>query len=390
MDSLTSLAAAAPASKPAWQIMTTIGYFTALSFATGLCLALAYLLPSRARDGRTEAALASLARPVAVLALLGGFFQYVARVTKSDLDVSWSQAASFTHATDYLTLPKDDGTWMSGGVMGTVQFVLFIALAAILWNLAATPTPRLASAGFVTSILAAAMPSITLASTSLDKIANRELKLAHILAADIWVGGLVVLAAAGVVAARRRGGGEGSTDEAGAWEQMWSRFSTWAMGAVIAITVSGVWLTWVHLGSFSQFVTTSYGRFLLIKLILVAFMIGAGTYNALVLIPKIRRARVAGDERTFAQLALGEFPRVVIAEALAAFAILVIVPFLSGSARKMDGQADAGPFDWGTFGLGFALIALAVAGCTATIRGLERRDASLADEEEVEVLVTHE
>jgi copper transport protein len=171
---------------------------------------------------------------------------------------------------------------------------------------------------------------------------------------------------------------------------MWSRFSTWAMGAVIAITVSGVWLTWVHLGSFSQFVTTPYGRFLLIKLILVAFMIGAGTYNALVLIPRIRRARVGGDERTYVQIALGEFPRVVIAEALAAFAILVIVPFLSGSARTMDGQADAGPFDWGTFGLGFALVALAVAGCTATIRSLERRDASVADEEEVEVLVTHE
>ncbi len=396
MDSLTSLAAAAaPVSKPAWQILTTLGYFVALSFATGLTLALAYLLPGRAHDGSTERVLRSLARPAAAVTLLGGYFQYVARVTKSDVGTSWFESAAFTHTIDYLKLPKDDGVWLSAGLMGTAQFLVFIALAAIIWNLGRPSSTGLAVAGFWTAILAAALPSITLATAELDKIANRELKLAHILGADIWVGGVVVLAIAGVVARRRRtedrdDSGADLVDEAGAWEQMWSRFSVWAMGAVIAITVSGIWLTWVHLGSFSAFVTTSYGRFLLIKLILVAFMVAAGTYNAVVLIPKIRRARLTGDDRTFAELALGEFPRVVIAEAVAALAVLVIVPFLAGSARAQAGQADAGPFDWGTFGLGFALIALAVAGCTATVRGLERRDASLSNEEEVEMLVSHE
>ncbi|GEE01637.1 hypothetical protein nbrc107696_22390 [Gordonia spumicola] len=383
-------AGSAPSAKPAWQIMTTIGYFAALSFATGLSMTLAYLLPGRARDGRTEAALLALARPVAVLTALGGYFQYVARVAKSDVDASWLQAATFTHAGDYLSLPKAEGTWIAAGVMGTLQFVTFIVLAAIVWNI--RRGQRVAVAGFWTAILAAAMPSLTLTLTTadLDTVADRELKLTHILATDIWVGGLVVLAAAGVIAARRRLDADAATDEAGAWEQMWSRFSIWAMGAVIAIAVSGIWLTWVHLGSFGQFVTTSYGRFLLIKLILVALMVGAGAYNALVLIPRIRRARAAGDDRTFTRLALHHFPRIVIAESVAAFAVLVIVPFLAGSARKQDGQADAGPFDWGTFGLGFALIALAVAGCSATVRGIERRDASLADEEEVEVPVAHQ
>lgn len=133
----------------------------------------------------------------------------------------------------------------------------------------------------------------------------------------------------------------------------------------------------MHVGSFAQFVTTPYGRYLLIKLVLVAGMVAAGVYNVRVLIPAIRRARLAGDEDTVVRLALHHFPKVVAAEAVAGIGVLLVVPFLSGSARKQADGAAAGPFDWETFGIGALLVVLLIAACTAAVRlGADRPAAA--------------
>ncbi|EGD54858.1 copper resistance D family protein [Gordonia neofelifaecis] len=375
MTGLTIVAASAGGTTPPLrQILTVFAYFLALALATGLTLALSYLLPKNARGSRIDHRLRSFALPIGVLVLVAGYFQYVNRIVKADIGYTWAQAVWPTHLLEFLRIPRGEDMWASAGVMGTVQLLSFLALAVILFRTGSTSGRGLPIAGFWVAIFAAACPSLTLASLDLDTIANRELKLVHILAGMIWVGGILVLASASLLALRGPATDDHDVDAAGAWDHMWSKFSVWAMGTVIGVTLSGLWLAWVHLGSFGQFVTTPYGRFLLVKLLLVAYMVAAGAYNALVLIPGLRRARLAGDDRRYTQLALAKFPRIVVGEALAAVAILVIVPFLSGSARKQAGGAAAGPFDWGTFGLGLTLLILAVLTFTTTVRSIERRD----------------
>lgn len=366
MTSLTlPLAAAAPAAPPLWRILTQTGYFGALALSGGLLLAVAHLLPRAARDGAAESSLRFLLLPVAAFTVVAAYGQYAGRIARSKLGYSFAESLSPRTFGPYLALPKDKGAWISSAAMATIQlglFALVVVLLVVLRRLHGRTMAAVAGVGFAVVVLAASAPSLTTAVTGIDAAANRTLKLVHILACVIWLGGIFVLAAAGLRA--RRSGADG----AGAFERMWVRFSTWAMGAVIAVGVSGLWLTWVHVGSFAQFVTTPYGRYLLIKLVLVAGMVAAGVYNVRVLIPAIRRARLAGDGDTVVRLALHHFPKVVAAEAVAGIGVLLVVPFLAGSARKQADGAAAGPFDWETFGIGALLVALSVAACVAAAR----------------------
>ncbi|NMD54590.1 MULTISPECIES: copper resistance D family protein [Tsukamurella] len=376
MASLTYyLAAGAPATPPLWRILTQVGYFGALALSGGVFLVLAFLLPVAARGGAAERAVRGLVPYVAAVTLIAGYAQYAGRIARSKLGLSFTESLAPSRFGAYLDLPKEKGAWISAPVMATAQlglFALAVALLVALRLVDGRAMAVLAGAGFAVIVLAASAPSLTTAVVGMDAAANRILKLAHILACVVWLGGLFVLAAAGLRA--RRSGADG----AGAFARMWGRFSAWAMGAVIAVGVSGLWLTWVHVGSFAQFVTTPYGRYLLIKLLLVVGMVVAGAYNVRVLIPAIRRARLAGDGPTVIRLALHRFPRVVAAEAAAGIGVLLIVPFLSGSARKQADGAAAGPFDWETFGVGALLVVLLVVGCTAAVRVGSTRSAGAA------------
>lgn len=144
------------------------------------------------------------------------------------------------------------------------------------------------------------------------------------------------------------------------------------MGAVF---VSGIWLSWIHVGTIGQLVTTSYGRTLAIKLILVMALVIAGAYNVRVLLPRIRAARRAGDTRSVHVLAAQHFPVVVGIEAVIAIGVLFVVPFLRGSARTAAGWPAARSFDLTTFGVGIVLIAVtAVALWTANRAAVDREE----------------
>ena len=371
MMSLTFIAAApGPVSPPLWRVLTEMGYFTALALAAGYFMASAFLLPASARTGAAGGSLRAIALPIALLVSVGGYAQYAARIARSKLGYAFTDSLSPTHIAQYVAVPAGEGEWIGAGAMATVQLALFGVVAALIVVAARSggrTSAAVAAAGFVLVMLAASAPSFTSSFPTIGAAASRVLTVTHVLACVIWLGGIFVLGAAGFRA--RRSGADG----AGAFERMWAGFSVWAMGAVVAVSVSGLWLAWVHVGSFGQFVSTPYGRFLLVKLVLVAFMVVAGAYNVRVLIPALRRARLAGDEGTAIRLALHHFPKVVAAEAIAGIAVLAIVPFLTGSARKQAGSAAAGPFDWEAFGVGAFLVALLVGGCVAAVRTVPER-----------------
>lgn len=129
-----------------------------------------------------------------------------------------------------------------------------------------------------------------------------------------------------------------------------------------------MWLTWRHVGAVDQLFTTTYGRFLLVKLIIVAAMVGAGAYNQLALTPRIARAHAAGDLGRGFALALRHFPTVVAVETGLGLAVLTIVPFLSGSARTQAGGPPAPAVDGGILALGALLVVTLTASLYASYR----------------------
>lgn len=227
---------------------------------------------------------------------------------------------------------------------------------------------RLAGGVAVVAVVTAVLPVLPLTAQTMtvDAAMRAALTAVHVLGALFWVGGLVVLAGAGLIG--RRSLQHRSADAGEDWSRVWQRFTVVALASVGALIVSGAWLAWTHVGTVTQLVTTTYGRFLAVKLVVVALMLAAGAYNTRVLMPRIAAARRAGDERSVIRLAVEHFPLVVAGEAVLGAVVLTIVGFLRGSARAQAGGSGAGPFDASVLGTGLVLVALVAAGLWAGTR----------------------
>ncbi|MEV6403210.1 copper resistance protein CopC [Streptomyces bobili] len=110
--------------------------------------------------------------------------------------------------------------------------------------------------------LAASWAMAEHASTGLQPGIAMPVDIVHLVAVATWLGGLCALLVAlyrgatpvGLPAVRR--------------------FSQVAFGSVVALVVTGVYQSWRQLGSWSAFAETRYGQLLLIKIGLVALLVG--------------------------------------------------------------------------------------------------------------------
>jgi copper transport protein len=88
--------------------------------------------------------------------------------------------------------------------------------------------------------------------------------IVHLAAMSVWLGGLAVVL---IVPAPD-----------GFWATA-SRFSPWALGSVAALAVTGGVNAWRQVGSLSGLTDSSYGRWLVIKLVLVALVLAAAAFS---------------------------------------------------------------------------------------------------------------
>lgn len=307
-----------------------------LSMAVGVGLTIAALAMPEERGGVVAPRVRSLALPAAVLVALTAVLHVVTPAAKHQSAAALTQTAAYALVVvGLLVVWRHSSRWLAGGV---------------------------AAAALVT----ASIPEIPITATTFDVAMRDLLTFLHITGALVWVGGLVVLAAAGLVGRRTRNLDAPNT--ARDWSQVWERFTIVALFAVGALIVSGTWLAWTHVGTPAQLLTTTYGRYLAIKLVVVVLMLAAGGYNTRVLMPKIAAARLAGDERSVIRIAAHHFPIVVAGEAVLGVVVLTIVPFLKGSARTQAGWPGAGPFDASVLGTGVVLVVLVAAGLWAGTR----------------------
>ncbi|EMX4398374.1 copper resistance protein CopC [Listeria innocua] len=104
------------------------------------------------------------------------------------------------------------------------------------------------------------------AAASADKIVSITADMLHMIAASVWVGGILVLLFV--------------LPKTGKAREVWSRFAIVAIIAVASILVSGLLMAVMNIGQMANLFTTNYGKILLFKigLFLLMALLGLGHY----------------------------------------------------------------------------------------------------------------
>ena len=367
-------AAIANPTPPLWRIISKAAYFAGCIGVIGGTVA--YLLVLRPVVSRTSPAdRAAMHRGITrLLAATGTFFlvalyfQIAALLARSkpyaSAHLSYSHALNPTAIWRYVT---------TQGVLTGVQYGLW-AVAAILLMLLWTrrfagQLTQMASLALAITLVSQQMTLLTTSSVAdaVDMVANHV----HVTAVGVWIGGVAGLAALSRVR------GTLSPGAGALWAQLWSRFATVAMIALGCIVISGLYMAWTLVGSPAELLTTKYGNVLLVKVTLVAAAAAIGGCHEFVLLPRMTRARAAGDRHSTFGLALRTAPLLATAEATLGAGALLAMTFLNGSARRQAGDA-AATLSYNVIGLGVVLVVGLAASFTLTARLSERLAAGAA------------
>ncbi len=151
------------------------------------------------------------------------------------------------------------GRWWYARVAAIGLFTLFIPLRSLLVSVPARLAVVLAALG-VCAVVAAGGHGVAGDAVPAGFAATTI----HLAAMSVWLGGLVLL-----VAGLPR-------------NRFWStavRLSPWALGSVVVLALTGSINAWRQLGSISGLTDSSYGRWLVIKLILVVIVVVIAAFS---------------------------------------------------------------------------------------------------------------
>ncbi|WP_371661296.1 copper resistance CopC/CopD family protein [Streptomyces sp. NBC_00280] len=141
--------------------------------------------------------------------------------------------------------------------------------------------------GVVAIGLAATWALAEHASTGLQPSIAMPVDVLHLIAVAVWLGGLSALLVA-LFRAPADTPIEGSAVR---------RFSRVAFGSVLALVATGIYQSWRQLGSWSALTDTSYGQLLLVKISLVAVLVGIAYISRrwTAQLPETAAAEAGGD-----------------------------------------------------------------------------------------------
>lgn len=294
-----------------------LGYLGLLVAAGTVVFAVAFLPGDRAVDG-ARARLRAAARAAAVVAAVA-WWAAVPLVALYQLGLPWSALAdgatwSALSATEYaVPAAVTGGLVLAAGALSSVAPDRARAAIALLGCGVALVAPSL------TGHTRAAAPEALVVG----------LDVLHLVAASLWLGGLVAVALTlGDLASRDDLGGV-----------VLARFSTWASGVLVVLAASGTVVGWRVAGSWSVLLDTGYGALLLVKVGLVLVAIAVAAWNRFVLLPRLRTVTRRRERRD----AAGLLARTVLAEAGVLVAVLLVTGFLVDRSPEPEaGVAAAG------------------------------------------------
>ena len=135
----------------------------------------------------------------------------------------------------------------------------------------------------------------------------------HLLAAGLWLGGLLPLSCL------LRQASDGQDDEGMVTRQVLSAFSHMGYVAVAAIAITGVVNTLILAGSLDALSGSDYGRLLSLKILLYLVMVGIALRNRFRLMPRLAAGHASAGRRLY---------RSVLIEQALGLSILAAVSFL--------------------------------------------------------------
>jgi copper transport protein len=219
------------------------------------------------------------------------------------------------------------------------RMLLILALGALAWFLRRPGV----GAGHPGWLLGAVLGGLLLLTTSLNSHAAATqqgtlLAVAvdwlHLVATALWIGGLVVL----VVALPATLGAlpEGLTGRLLA--ATIPRFSVVGLAAVGVLVVTGLYQTWLYVGSVDALTSTPYGQALLAKIGLLLPLLGLGAANLLIISPRAAKAVRRGTRGALERLSGLErrFRQTTGAEVLLGILILLVVGLLTSLEPARD------------------------------------------------------
>ncbi|MGQ0548255.1 MAG: CopD family protein [Armatimonadota bacterium] len=147
----------------------------------------------------------------------------------------------------------------------------------------------------------------------------------HLLSAALWVGGLLHVATVLRPALARVDGQERIT----ILGSLVPRFSNLAFVSVAVLVATGIYATWVNVPGLSAVPTTTYGRTLAIKLVLLVPLLTIAAVNLLSTRPRLVQAARSGTAGTVTATLHGRFFRLIRAESVLASSVLLVAATLA-------------------------------------------------------------
>lgn len=213
------------------------------------------------------------------------------------------------------------GTMLFGTLWGWALLLQLIAAgtAAIAFVFARRGRPEVWAIALLATLALAATPALSghAAATPTYRELAITLDALHVVGAGGWLGSLLLVLVVGIPVAARSGAGGGGTAVA----RLVSAFSPTALIFAGIAAATGVVAAWLHIGFSAALWESDYGRTLLIKLAILAVVVGTGAYNWLRVKPRLGDDVGTGRVRRSAVVEL-----VVAALVLLATAVLVATP----------------------------------------------------------------
>jgi copper transport protein len=297
-----------------WRAVSDDGHTIAGVIAFGVGAGRAPPTPSlRAEEGRSVRAVVSRWLFFAGLLVAGGSAVFRIAVGRAHLSVLFGGLLTMVVGGAGLLGHHADFSTRFGAAYGvaTVLAAFCATLAAV-----AAADARVAPIAWMLPLPLLAVPSV--AGHALDRgrpFIEFPVDALHVVAASVWVGGLVELALVLSAGGRERA-------------RVARRFSRLAGWSVLVIAVTGVVRAITELGAVDRIWSTGYGRWLIVKTALLAALVAIGWINRSRLLPRLEFAplrRAAG------------------AELLLIAAVVVAVAFLTDSRPGRDQNALAAP-----------------------------------------------
>ena len=289
-----------PPTEPAQESTATVGlsivrwlqYLASMTLFGGFLFQLLILKPALRQAGLLDeyqrsksgfSKLSWLSLVLLTLALIASLIAETAMVH----DVSFAQALAPSRIYQVLVSTGFGGPWM-------LQLVMLVIVAVSLWLFGKGSQSWLLWVG----VIALAVMFFALSSTGHAGAAAKEWRSAlisdwiHLLTAGLWVGGLFHLTlnfprVISTVAPLKK---------MKLLSQVIRLFTWYAIPCTILLALTGVYNSWIHLDSFGELWSTTYGDTVLLKIAIFIPMLVLGGVNTFILHPRAKRlAEPAGQ-----------------------------------------------------------------------------------------------